>query len=349
MSLTEDGACMSQLNRKFLQLPLLGLAFLALIALAACRGSRRSTASSDSWTKATILAQREDHPSKIVADGESVYFITGGTIASQRDGTNNVKAISLKDRVASILVKGGDLIPDEMLYVDQKYVYWSDGGNILRVPKGGGASEKIIPNAAKPDELVMDDDNFYWLMWTGEGSPPQPIMYAAKKGGEAKQLTPPQPPTSGLCVAGDFVFFMTGDGIKKVSKRGGEIVEVWHNALKTPSLGLQQDAANFYFTQMNSRGHSSLMKLNKQSGDLKQLVDSINHTMDFIVDERDIYYFDEVPKSGSFGPVALLKVSKQGGEPITLDQGNAGWVKHLAVDSTKVYFTDISNIYALAK
>lgn len=341
---------MSQMKFKSRYIPAFTLALLLLLTLPGCRGSRRSrTSDAGSWTKAAVLAEREDHPSKIVADDEAVYFVTGGTIASQRDGTNNVKRISLKDGSTTILVKGGDRIPEEMLFVDQKFLYWSDGGNIYRVEKAGGDSEKIIPNAARPDEIVRDNENFYWLMWTGEGSPPAPIMYAPKKGGEAKQLTPPQRPTSGLCVDGDFVFFMTGEGLKKISKRGGEIVEVWHNSAKTPSLGLQQDADNFYFMQMDSRGHSSLMKLNKQSGETKTVVGSANHTMEFVVGERDIYYFDDVPKSGSFGPVALLKISKQGGDAITLDQGTAGWVRHLAINSEKVYFTDISKVYSLPK
>ena len=59
-------------------------------------------------------------------------------------------------------------------YVDDKYLYWSDGGNILRLPKAGGTSEKIIPGVGQPDEIVMDGENFYWLIWTGEGSPPNP-------------------------------------------------------------------------------------------------------------------------------------------------------------------------------
>lgn len=102
------------------------------------------------------------------------------------EGTNNIKKISLNDGTVSILVKGGKIIPDTTLAIDDKFLYWSDGGSLLRVPKGGGDSEKFIPNAPKPDEIVMDDENFYWLIWTGEGSPPAPIMYAPKNGGEAK-------------------------------------------------------------------------------------------------------------------------------------------------------------------
>lgn len=302
-----------------------------------------------SWSKAKVLADHQDHPSKIVADGEAIYFVTGGTLASKNEGTNNIKRLSLNSGSAEVLVKGGDLIPTASLAVDEKYLYWSDGGNIYRVPKMGGTSEKIIPNAPQPNEIAMDADNIYWLLWTGEGSPPQPIMYAPRQGGEVKQLTPPQPPTSGLCLDGDFVYFMTGDGLKKVARGGGEVSVVWHNPAKHPSLGLQQDAENFYFCQMNDKGKSALMKLNKKTGEVTQLATSINHTMEFTLRGENIYYFDEVPGRGSFGPVALRKISTRGGEPTELDQGNAGWIKYSAADMKQIYFTDISKVYALPK
>ena len=47
------------------------------------------------------------------------------------------KKISLKDGAVSVIVRGGKIIPDEMLAVDDKYLYWSDGGNIMRPGTGG--------------------------------------------------------------------------------------------------------------------------------------------------------------------------------------------------------------------
>jgi hypothetical protein len=320
---------------------------LILLAVLGCRSTNFSNG--PSWTKTKVLSEKEDHPSKIVTDGEAVFFITGGTVASMNEGTNNIKKISLKDGAISVIVKGGKIIPDEMLAVDDKYLYWSDGGNIMRVPKGGGDSEKIIPGAPKPDEIVMDDENFYWLIWGGEGSPPQPVMYAPKSGGAPKELTPRFLGTSGISIDQDYVYWMTGDGIKKISKKGGDVIDVYRNTSKSPSLGLLQDAGNFYFAQMNSKGHSALMKLDKKTAVATQIAASINHVMDFTADDESIYYFDNVPGKGSFGPVALMKVSKSGGSPIEIDQGTAGWIKHLAVDAKQVYFTDIAKVYAIAK
>jgi hypothetical protein len=320
---------------------------LLLLAILGCRSTNEPKG--PSWTKAKVLADNEDHPSKIVSDGQSIYFVTGGTVASKNAGTNNIKSISLADGRVSVLVKGGESIPTSCLAVDGQYVYWSDGGNIFRVPKAGGNSEKIVSNAPQPDEIVMDNDNFYWLIWTGEGSPPAPLMFAPKNGGQAKQLTPPQPPTSGIALDGDFIYWMTGQGIKRIPRRGGEVFDFYRNSSKQPSLGLQHDAENFYFCQMNERGHSALMKLNKQSGEVTQVAPSINHTMEFVVADGNVYYFDDVPKSGSFGPVALRHVSTQGRVPLEIDYGNAGWIKYLAVDEKQVYFTDISKVYALPK
>ena len=320
---------------------------LLLFAILACRSTNLSNG--PSWTKLKVLSDKEDHPSKIVVDSDAVYFITGGTVTSLNEGTNNIKKILLKDGTVSVLVKGGRVIPDQMLAVDEKFLYWSDGGNIMRVPKSGGESEKIVPNAPKPDEIVMDEENFYWVIWAGEGSPPSPLMVAPKAGGAPKELTPRYAGTSGISIDRDNVYWMTGEGIKKISKKGGEVVDVYRNTSKSPSLGLLQDDDNFYFAQMDSRGKSALMKLNKKSEEATQLAASINHVMDFAADADNLYYFDNVPGQGSFGGVALMKVRKAGGSPAEIDQGTAGWIRYLAVDAKQVYFTDIARVNAIAK
>ena len=324
----------------------IAIAILAL-ALIACRSTNQT--STASWSKTRVLADKEDHPSKIVTDGEAVYFVTGGTVASQHEGTNNIKKILLTDGSVSVFVRGGDVIPDTTLAIDDKHLYWSDGGSILRVPKTGGASEKIIPKAPKPDEMIMDGENIYWLIWGGEGSPPEPLMVAPKKGGEAKPLTPKYLGTSGISQDENFVYWMTGDGIKEIRKIGGDVIAISHGSSPTPSLGLRMDDDNFYFCQMASNGHSSLMRLSRKTGELSQLAPSINHTMEFVIDDASVYYFDEVRGQGSFGPVALMKVAKKGGTPVEIDRGNAGWIKYLAVDAKQIYFTDISKVYAVAK
>ena len=94
--------------------------------------------------RARVLADKQDHPSKIISDGDSVFYVTGGTLASQNEGTNNVNRISLKDGRVSVLVKGGEHFPSQTLAGDETFLYWSEPGKIYRVPKAGGASEMIV-------------------------------------------------------------------------------------------------------------------------------------------------------------------------------------------------------------
>jgi hypothetical protein len=328
-------------------LPFLFAALLLFACVIACK----ETTPAPSWTRVKVLAEHEDHPAKIVSDGSSVFFVTGGTIASQNEGTNNIKRISIKDGNVSVLVKGGEKIPSEALALDEKFLYWSDGGTIFRVPKTSGESEAMVRDLpGAPAEMVVDNESIYWLIWTGGEKPhPVPVMFAPKKGGAAKELAPPQVGANGICVDNDSVYWDTPDGIKKAPKTGGEATFLYQNPTKWPTVALVCDAENFYFAQMNEKGHSALMKLPKKGGAPTQIAPAVNHTMEFALDDTSVYYFDNEPGGGLTGAVALRKVSKNGGEPVPLDHGAAGWVKYLAVDKAQAYFTDIAKVYGLTK
>jgi hypothetical protein len=174
-------------------------------------------------------------------------------------------------------------------------------------------------------------------------------MFAPKKGGAAKQLAPPQTGANGICLDGDSVYWTTPRGIKKAPRTGGDATFVYENPTQWPTVGLVCDAENFYYAQMNDKDHSALMKLAKKGDVPTQIAPAINHTFEFVVDDANVYYFDNEPGGRMIGIVALRKVSKNGGEPVMLDHGQAGWVRFIAVDKSQVYFTDLANVYALTK
>lgn len=320
-----------------------------LLVLWGC-DSTPATPAPASWSKSKVLVTNEDHPSKILVDDAFAYYVTGGTVASQNEGTNNIKRIALKNGEVSVLVKGGQQIPDTVLALDEQFVYWSDGGNILRVPKAGGPSEVIVAGAPMPAEMLVDDTHIYWLIWGGENAPPHPVMFAPKQGGQAKPLTAPESAPNGLNLDGDAVVWITPGGIRTVPKSGGAATFVYANPTPKQGMsGLIQDAENFYFAQMTAQGPIALMRLTKNTKTLTQLAPTINWTFDFLADNAYIYYFAEEKGGGSFGPIVLQKVAKQGGAPIAIDKGSPGWVKYVALDQTHLYFTDIDQVYALNK
>jgi len=296
--------------------------------------------------KARVLADKQDHPSRIISDGSSVFYVTGGTVASRKEGTNNVNRISLKDGSVSVLVKGGEHLPSDTLAVDDKFVYWSVPGRIFRVPKAGGESEMIVSDApGKPDEMVLDDENIYWLVWGGSGSQSMPVLFAKKTGGSTQTLATGQEGYSGLCVDRDFVYWVATTGIRKAAKTGGPDTLVYRNPSRGPMSGMVQDSANLFYAQMDNRNDWVLMKISKQGGEATKLAPSVSEVMQFVADENSVYYFDGETAS----TFALRKVSTNGGEPATLDRGEDSWNKYLAVDKSQVYFTTIAKVYVVAK
>ena len=315
--------------------------FLALMLLVVCLLACKSAV----W-KGRVLADNQDHPSMIISDGSAVFFVTGGTLAAQEAGTNNVNRISLKDGSLSVLVKGGEHFVSATLAVDEKFLYWSDPGHIYRVPKAGGESETIVSDApGKPDEMVVDNENIYWLVWGSSGSHNLPVLFAKKTGGASKQIATGQEGYSGLCIDHDFVYWNSATGIRKAPKAGGPDTFVYRNPNKGPMSELVADAENLFYMQMDNHDNWVLMKISKKGGEPTNLAPSISEVMELVAADGYIYYFDR--ESGN--NYVLRKISTNGGEPLTLDRGQDDWNKYLAVDQTQVYFTTIAKVHAVPK
>jgi hypothetical protein len=281
------------------------------------------------WQKAQVLAEKLDHPSAITADDTSIYYVTGGTVASLREGTSGVWKMPLAGGAPTQLFKGVQkdertaILPDTfVLATDEKYVYWSSG-SIWRTPKDGGESEKIT--TGMPTKMVLDESKIYWKNFAGENSPPAPIYWVAKTGGEGKALTEPLV-AQGIAVDKDFLYWAVWDGIYKMPKNGGEKSKVYSAPEKRQLRGFIVAHDNFYFIQ--DEGRNALMKLSKKGGEPVKLASEINHAHPFYADETHIYF---IKNEGSFG-TSLNKVASSGGEIVQLD---SGYLRSFTVAKTK--------------
>jgi hypothetical protein len=166
-------------------------------------------------TKARLLADKEDHPSKIVTDGEAAYYVTGGRCESAAS-TNNIKKISLTDgSVSSGQRRRGhsDTTPR-----DRRQVCLLVGRRqILRWPKTGGTSEKIIPKAPKPDEIV-------WTKRISIGGLGRRRFAARTLDGRAEERRLKRSLDAEVSgnernrIDENFVYWISGDGIKEIRK-----------------------------------------------------------------------------------------------------------------------------------
>jgi hypothetical protein len=177
-----------------------------LITISGCSQTQKQP----EWQKATAITERLDHPTALTTDGEFIYFVTGGTIASLNEDTSGVWKMPLAGGAPVRLFKGfkknenSVVLPDTFfLATDEKYVYWSSG-TIWRTPKAGGESEPIT--FGMPTEFALDETKIFWHNFGGENAPPTPIFSCAKTGGEAKPVTEPVI-TSGLAVDKEFLYW----------------------------------------------------------------------------------------------------------------------------------------------
>lgn len=313
----------------------LGLSLLSLLfAVMGCSEAAKEPA----WQKAQAIGHNLDHPSAITVDGDSIYYVTGGTVASLNEGTSGLWKMPIAGGAPTLLFKGtNETLPDTwVVLTDDKYVYWASG-HIWRTPKSGGETVKLA--AGKPTEMVMDDRNIYWQNYVGEGMPPVPIHSAPKSGGEAKAITKPLI-ASGLVVDDGFVYWTQNEGIFRMPKSGGEPIKVYSPPDGQSAKGLTMDATHFYFAQ--GSGKNALVKILKDGSQPIQLAPAVNSTQKIAVDDENVYFVTDYQMFSS----ALSKVSKTGGAVVQMDTGN---LRSFAVSGQKVFISDISKIYSLEK
>ncbi len=323
---------------------------LLLIVILGCSKSANRTVAE--WTKARRIAgkeQRLSHVSGLVVDDKFAYVTIGGTVADQNEGTSGLRKVALDSGAVTNL---DDSFPQSDLggiALDEKYIYWNAGGNILRVSKDGGKPEIVASeNVGIGVDIVVDNEKVYWANH-GYYSPnnptkPSPIYAVSKQGGRAEIFADRQNIPHSLVVDEKFVYWLTPTTIFRQAKSGGQTPEVVYQATDKEGVDeMTQDAENLYFG-FRGAGESrwALRKISKQGGEPQTLIKRYS-LRPVAVDETNIYFFDE----DGLTTDVFCKVSKQGGEVAKLDTGYASGV--ITHSKTLVYIASLDTIYSFTK
>jgi hypothetical protein len=324
---------------------------LLLTALSVWSGC--SNLSSADWTKTRKIAGKEQklsHISGLVVDDKFAYVTIGGTIADQREGTSGLRKVAL-DSGAVINLDDGAEVPQSDsggMTIDDKFIYWNAGGNILRVSKDGGKPEQVASeNVGIGVDLAVDDEKVYWANhgYYSSNSParPSPIYVVAKRGGKAEVFADLQNIPHSLLIDAKYVYWLTPTSIVRRAKTGGQTEVIYQATAQEGVDVLAQDTENLYFG-FRGAGQSrwALRKISKQGGEPQTLAKTITLTQ-LAVDGRNVYFFDE----HSLYKDDLCRVSKQGGEVARLDTGYTSGV--VAQSDTQVYFASLDDIFSFTK
>jgi hypothetical protein len=330
------------------------LGFISAVALllAAILGCTRSKPTPQ-WTKGRKIAgkeQRLSHISGLVVDDKFAYVTMGGTIADQNEGTSGLRKIALDSGAVTSLEDGKNFPQSENggIAIDEKFIYWNGGGKILRISKDGGepkaiASEKVGIGV----DMVVDNEKVYWANhgYYSANSPtrPSPIYAVSKLGGPTEIFADQQHIPHSLVVDEKFVYWVTPTSILKQAKSGGQPQVVYQATDKEGVDELAQDAENLYFG-FRGAGESrwALRKVSKQGGEPQTLVKRYS-VKPVAIDESNIYFFDENGMTSDL----ICRVSKTGGEVVTLDTGYSSGV--IAQSKTLIFLASLDDIYSLTK
>ena len=274
----------------------------------------------------------------------------GGNLADQNAGMSGVRRISLADGQVTMIDDGLKNITQSDIggmAIDDKYLYWNGGGNILRVSTDGGKPEVVTSeNVGIGIDLAIDKERVYWANHgyysPGQVTQPKPVYSAPKGGGKTEVFADQQAGPHCLAVDENAVYWLVTSGIVKMDKKGGKPQPV-HNAADGDVLDeLSQDGESLYFgflTKGESRwGLGKIAKSGGQAVVLKKQY-SLKPT---VIDETNVYFFDEDASND-----ALCRMAKNGGEVTRIDSGFTNGA--IAQNKTHVLFAAMDTIFSTTK
>jgi hypothetical protein len=324
----------------------------ASLLLGAILGCGRMAKQPD-WIKARKIAGKADglsHISGLVVDDKFAYVTIGGTVADQNEGHSGLRKIAL-DSGAVTNLDNGEKTPQSDyggLAIDDKFIYWNAGGNILRISKEGGKAETVAAeHVGIGVDLIVDNEKVYWANhgYYSANSPikPSPIYAAPKQGGKVEAFSAEQNIPHSLVADEKFVYWVTPSSIVKQAKSGGPAQVIYQANDKEGIDELAEDADNLYFGFRGAGGSRwALRKLSKLGGEPQTIVKRYS-LKPVVVDEQYIYFFDEDGLTADL----FCRVAKNGGDVEKLDSGYASGV--IAQGERHVYFASLDDVHSWPK
>ena len=333
--------------------PSTGFVSATLLLLAVILGCREMAKQPD-WTKGRKIAgsaQKLSHISGLVIDDKFAYVTIGGTIADQNAGTSGLRKVALDSGAVTNLDDGSKNLPQSDrggIAIDEKYLYWNAGGNILRLARDGGKPEVVASeHVGIGVDMALDNEKIYWANhgYYSPNSPakPSPIYAVSKRGGPAEIFADQQHIPHSLVVDEKYVYWVTPSSILKQAKTGGQPEVLFQATDKEGVDELAQDSENLYFGFRGAgKSRWALRKISKQGGE-PQTVAKTFTLGQIAADDSKIYFFDEHDLMKD----DLCRVSRNGGDVVRLDRGYASGI--LTQSKTLIYFAAGDDLYSFAK
>jgi hypothetical protein len=256
----------------------------------------------------------------IALDGDTVYFSDCETLYSlPKSGGFPVTLTSVKGCSSGNLFVDGD-----SLYLLQTPN--QAPGEIIRVPRTGGASAVVVAMSEIPFSFAVDNDNIYWISQTRLKRTPKAGGTIVTMSTSVTQYGMPR-----MLVSGGYVYWLQGSSVSRLATSTSEPTNPANVPLgQTGAWDFGIDAAGVYFT-VPYGDQGSLMFLPWSGGAASELVGNIKGAGTLALDAAKAYYRDNnsiraVPKTGgSATTVAGFSSIGAFSQPLVVDDAAVFW------------------------
>jgi hypothetical protein len=229
-----------------------------------------------------------------------------------------------------------EVIADEIqnpisIAIDEKFVYWGDGGALRRAPKAGGAPSDVCRVEAARIESIAIGGGAIYFGGVGGGV----FRRRDQEDAPCERIATATNPTS-LAIQGDRLHYWNGGALEVALDAPGTAPapNAWQ-AGYTGSLVVDQ-------THIFVHQSEQIVRMNKAGGDREVLAHTGHLGFAFALDDSHLYWGDDLVDG-------VLRVAKGGG-PIEYVTGVWSIGATLALEGDWVYVLDIdANVHAIAK
>jgi hypothetical protein len=245
---------------------------------------------------ALVLAKAQANPHSLLLEGESLFWINW----SEGDHTTGaVMTMARRGGKPRVLAAAGGQPIGQELAVDERFVYFTRGSELVRVPKTGGAVTQLASGLATVTALAVDATHVY-----AAAADSKQLVRVAKADGTSAVLAAPNAFPWRIVLDADNVYYTVNSGepaLFRVAKKGGISSRLSWGAVSPETLEI--DGSRLILGGWPTPG---IVGVPIAGGPLRELAGHVEPTR--VVVEHGVLYFTE--GVGKKGTVRTLSLSR---------------------------------------
>jgi hypothetical protein len=225
--------------------------------------------------------------SSIAVDGGDVYWIADTEQGKVRQST--LMRLE-KNGGKPMLIASSTTARLQGLALDDKGVYWTAGGAVLRAPKSGGPATPLASGLSGADAVAVDDTDVYVTLAGTESKQfaDGSLVVVSKKGGPPRVRVADSPHAANVVIDDKSVYWQTSGGVMKVGKGGGAPSQLATSDAPVDDLALDGDYA--YFATHKGASDGVISRVSKDGGAVEVLATGQSQPAGIAVDPTTVYW-----------------------------------------------------------